>query len=186
MQSKRSIKKAAPHSFPPFWRRTHCPRGQRRREWTMQATRSICWSSAFQYCNPRALPYSWTALLSGTISNWTHLQHLIDASAQSGLPLKIHVNQFYDIGGIEMAVAAQALSVDHLEVMTPEAMKSLHGSNTIATLLPSCSYFLGIPYGPARELIENDTIVALATDYNPGSSRQEEICNSFVIWPVPK
>ena len=108
------------------------------------------------------------------------LQHLIDASTQSGLPLKIHVNQFYDIGGIEMAVAAQALSVDHLEVMTPEAMKSLHGSNTIATLLPSCSYFLGIPYGPARELIENDTIVALATDYNPGSSpggNMQLVCN---------
>ena len=108
------------------------------------------------------------------------LQHLIDASTQSGLPLKIHVNQFYDIGGIEMAVAAQALSVDHLEVMTPETMKSLHGSNTIATLLPSCSYFLGIPYGPARELIENDTIVALATDYNPGSSpggNMQLVCN---------
>jgi imidazolonepropionase len=108
------------------------------------------------------------------------LQHLIDASAQSGLPLKIHVNQFYDIGGIEMAVAAQALSVDHLEVMTPEAMKSLHNSNTIATLLPSCSYFLGIPYVPARELIANDTIVALATDYNPGSSpggNMQLVCN---------
>ena len=108
------------------------------------------------------------------------LQNLIDASAQSGLPLKIHVNQFYDIGGIEMAVAAQALSVDHLEVMTPEAMNSLHGSNTIATLLPSCSYFLGIPYGPARDLIENDTVVALATDYNPGSSpggNMQLVCN---------
>ena len=108
------------------------------------------------------------------------LQHLIDASVLSGLPLKIHVNQFYDIGGIEMVVAAQALSVDHLEVMTPQAMKSLHGSNTIATLLPSCSYFLGIPYGPARELIENDTIVALATDYNPGSSpggNMQLVCN---------
>ena len=108
------------------------------------------------------------------------LQHLIDASAQSGLPLKIHVNQFYDIGGIEMAVAAQALSVDHLEVMTPEAMNSLHASNTIATLLPSCSYFLGIPYGPARDLIENDTVVALATDYNPGSSpggNMQLVCN---------
>ena len=108
------------------------------------------------------------------------LQHLIDASTQSGLPLKIHVNQFYDIGGIEMAVAAQALSVDHLEVMTPETMKSLHGSNTIATLLPLCSYFLGIPFGPARELIENDTIVALATDYNPGSSpggNMQLVCN---------
>jgi len=98
------------------------------------------------------------------------LQHLIDASITSGLPLKIHVNQFYDIGGIQMAVEAGALSVDHLEVMSPEALKALHGSDTIATLLPSCSYFLGIPYGPARELIENDCVVALATDYNPGSS----------------
>lgn len=108
------------------------------------------------------------------------LQHLIEASEASGLPLKIHVNQFYDIGGIQMAVAAGALSVDHLEVMTSEAMQSLHGSNTIATLLPSCSYFLGIPYAPARELIENDTIVALATDYNPGSSpggNMQLVCN---------
>ena len=108
------------------------------------------------------------------------LQHLIEASKASGLPLKIHVNQFYDIGGIQMAVAAGALSVDHLEVMTPEATKALQGSNTIATLLPSCSYFLGIPYAPARELIENDTIVALATDYNPGSSpggNMQLVCN---------
>ena len=108
------------------------------------------------------------------------LEHLIDASQTSGLPLKIHVNQFYDIGGIQMAVAAGALSVDHLEVMTPEATKALQGSNTIATLLPSCSYFLGIPYAPARELIENDTIVALATDYNPGSSpggNMQLVCN---------
>jgi imidazolonepropionase len=108
------------------------------------------------------------------------LQHLIDASGTTGLPLKIHVNQFYDIGGIQMAVAAGALSVDHLEVMTPEATRALQGTNTIATLLPSCSYFLGIPYAPARELIENDTIVALATDYNPGSSpggNMQLVCN---------
>jgi imidazolonepropionase len=108
------------------------------------------------------------------------LQHLIDASTTSGLPLKIHVNQFYDIGGIQMAVEAGALSVDHLEVMSPEALKALHGSDTIATLLPSCSYFLGIPYGPARELIENDCVVALATDYNPGSSpggNMQLVCN---------
>ncbi|HCP41191.1 MAG TPA: imidazolonepropionase [Cryomorphaceae bacterium] len=108
------------------------------------------------------------------------LQHLIDASVNSGLPLKIHVNQFYDIGGIQMAVEAGALGVDHLEVISSEALKALHGSNTIATLLPSCSYFLGIPYAPARELIENDTVVALATDYNPGSSpggNMQLVCN---------
>ncbi|MCH1405758.1 MAG: imidazolonepropionase [Schleiferiaceae bacterium] len=108
------------------------------------------------------------------------LQHLIDASTNSGLPLKIHVNQFYDIGGIQMAVEAGALSVDHLEVMSPGAIKALHGSNTIATLLPSCSYFLGIPYAPARQLIEENTLVALATDYNPGSSpggNMQLVCN---------
>jgi imidazolonepropionase len=108
------------------------------------------------------------------------LEHLIEASAANGLPLKIHVNQFYDIGGIQMAVQAGALSVDHLEVMSPEALKALHGSDTIATLLPSCSYFLGIPYAPARQLIEEDTLVALATDYNPGSSpggNMQLVCN---------
>lgn len=110
----------------------------------------------------------------------TALEHLIEASAAKDLPLKIHVNQFYDIGGIQMAVEAGALSVDHLEVMSPEAAKSLHGSDTIATLLPSCSYFLGIPYAPARQLIEEDTLVALATDYNPGSSpggNMQLVCN---------
>jgi len=110
----------------------------------------------------------------------TALEHLIEASAENGLPLKIHVNQFYDIGGIQMAVQAGALSVDHLEVMSHEALKSLHGSDTIATLLPSCSYFLGIPYAPARQLIEEDTLVALATDYNPGSSpggNMQLVCN---------
>ena len=110
----------------------------------------------------------------------TALEHLIEASAANGLPLKIHVNQFYDIGAIQMAVQAEALSVDHLEVMSPEALKSLHGSDTIATLLPSCSYFLGIPYAPARQLIEEDTLVALATDYNPGSSpggNMQLVCN---------
>lgn len=110
----------------------------------------------------------------------TALEHLIEASAANDLPLKIHINQFYDIGGIQMAVKAGALSVDHLEVMTQEALKSLHGSDTIATLLPSCSYFLGIPYAPARQLIEEDTLVALATDYNPGSSpggNMQLVCN---------
>lgn len=110
----------------------------------------------------------------------TALEHLIEASTENGLPLKIHVNQFYDIGGIQMAVKAGALSVDHLEVMSPEALKSLQGSDTIATLLPSCSYFLGIPYAPARQLIEEDTLVALATDYNPGSSpggNMQLVCN---------
>ena len=108
------------------------------------------------------------------------LEHVLEASKRFGLPVKIHVNQFYDIGGIERAVAAGALSVDHLEIMQPGAFKALADSDTIATLLPSCSYFLSIPYAPARTLIEQNTIVALATDYNPGSSpggNMQLVCN---------
>jgi len=135
-------------------------------------------------CLPTIKEEGLTQFLDGFIERdyfkLTALEHLIEASAANGLPLKIHVNQFYDIGGIQMAVQAGALSVDHLEVMSPEALKALHGSDTIATLLPSCSYFLGIPYAPARQLIEEDTLVALATDYNPGSSpggNMQLVCN---------
>jgi len=108
------------------------------------------------------------------------LEAILEASATYGLPAKIHVNQFYDIGAIPLAVDAGVLSVDHLEVMSESAFKVLEGSNTIATLLPTCSYFLGIPYAPARRLIDSNTIVALATDYNPGSSptgNMQLVCN---------
>jgi imidazolonepropionase len=135
-------------------------------------------------CLPTIKEKAWQQFLDGFIERdyfkLDALQHLIDASTTSGLPLKIHVNQFYDIGGIQMAVEAGALSVDHLEVMSPEALRALHGSDTIATLLPSCSYFLGIPYGPARELIRKRLRRALATDYNPGSSpggNMQLVCN---------
>lgn len=112
------------------------------------------------------------------------LDEILKASADYQMPAKIHVNQFFDIGGIERAVEGGALSVDHLEVMSPGAFKALKGSSTIATLLPSCSYFLGIPYAPARELIENETIVALATDYNPGSTpggNMQLVCNMACV-----
>lgn len=98
------------------------------------------------------------------------LEAILEASATYNMPTKLHVNQFYDIGAIPRAVEAGALSVDHLEVMSEGAFKALEGSDTIATLLPSCSYFIGIPYAPARRLIDSNTLVALATDYNPGSS----------------
>ena len=112
--------------------------------------------------------------------NMDALEAILYASATYGLPTKIHVNQFFDIGAIPRAVDAGVLSVDHLEVMSEHAFSALEGSDTIATLLPTCSYFLGIPYAPARRLIDSNTIVALATDYNPGSSPTESmqlVCN---------
>lgn len=95
---------------------------------------------------------------------------ILEAGANYGLTPKIHVNQFHAIGGVAAGVARGALSVDHLEVLTQEDIAALQGSDTMAVALPTCSYFLSIPYTPARELMEAGIAVALATDYNPGST----------------
>lgn len=95
---------------------------------------------------------------------------LMQAGKEYGLKSKIHVNQFTAIGGIRAAVECGALSVDHLEVLLPEDIEMLTKGATIPVALPSCSYFLSIPYTPARELIDAQLPLALATDYNPGST----------------
>ncbi|MEM7185930.1 MAG: imidazolonepropionase [Bacteroidota bacterium] len=95
---------------------------------------------------------------------------LLTAAKPFGLIPKIHVNQFNAIGGVAAGVAHGALSVDHLEVITEEDIESLQGSHTMPVALPSCSYFLGIPYTPGRQLLDAGLPLALATDYNPGST----------------
>lgn len=95
---------------------------------------------------------------------------ILEAGAKYGLMPKIHVNQFTAIGGIEVGVKHRALSVDHLEVMNDEDFEVLKGSRTMPTSLPSCSFFLGIPYTPARKIIDSGLPLALASDYNPGST----------------
>ena len=97
-------------------------------------------------------------------------ERLLEAAQSYGLLPKTHVNQFTILGGVKASVKYKALSVDHLEIMNNEDIEALKGSECMPTLLPSCSFFLGIPYGPAKKLMENDLPVALATDYNPGSS----------------
>lgn len=95
---------------------------------------------------------------------------ILDAGAKIGLRPKIHVNQFTSIGGIQVGVNRNALSVDHLEVMEQHDLDALLESPTMPTLLPSCSFFLNIPYAPARELIDKGIGIALASDFNPGST----------------
>jgi imidazolonepropionase len=97
-------------------------------------------------------------------------EQIMAAGIQFGLIPKIHVNQFNAIGGIKAAVKYNALSVDHLEVMNPEDIESLKNTETMPVALPSCSYFLSIPYTPAREMISAGLPLALATDFNPGST----------------
>ncbi len=97
-------------------------------------------------------------------------KNLLTAANKLGLQSKTHVNQFNAIGGVKASVDLGALSVDHLEEMAEEDYKALKGSNCMPTILPSCSFFLRIPYGPVKRMIEEGLPVALATDYNPGST----------------
>lgn len=97
-------------------------------------------------------------------------EQIMEAGIQNGLTPKIHVNQFNSIGGIQASVKYKALSVDHLEIMNPEDIEALKNTETMPVALPSCSYFLSIPYTPAREMIKAGLPLALATDYNPGST----------------
>ena len=83
--------------------------------------------------------------------------------------IKIHTNQFNSIGGIRAGVDNGALSVDHLEVMTRDDLNALKNSKTMPVLLPGCSFFLGIDYANARDLLSNGISFAIASDYNPGS-----------------
>ncbi len=97
-------------------------------------------------------------------------EKIMAAGKQYGMPAKIHVNQFNSIGGVQAGVKHNALSVDHLEVMTAQDIEALRDSGTMPVALPSCSYFLSIPYTPAREMIAAGLPLALATDFNPGST----------------
>ena len=95
---------------------------------------------------------------------------LMKAGKEYGLIPKIHVNQFTAIGGVKAAVEQSALSVDHLEEMNTEDFDVLAGGKTMPVVLPSCSFFLSIPYAPARKMIDLGLPVAIASDYNPGST----------------
>lgn len=95
---------------------------------------------------------------------------LLEAGVRYGLRPKVHVNQFNIIGGVEVCVEHGALSVDHLELISEEDIAMLQQSSTMPTALPGCSFFLNIPYTPARRIIDAGLPLALASDFNPGSA----------------
>jgi len=95
---------------------------------------------------------------------------VLSAAKKYGLIPKIHVNQFTTIGGVQIGIEHDALSVDHLEVMRDEDIDILKNTNTMPVALPLCSYFLSIPYTPARKMISAGLPLAIATDFNPGST----------------
>ena len=97
-------------------------------------------------------------------------ERIIIEGKKYDIPAKIHVNQFNSIGGIEVAVKNKALSVDHLEVLSDIDLNILKQGNTMPVVLPICSFFLGIDYAPARKIIDAGLPLAIASDFNPGSS----------------
>lgn len=104
---------------------------------------------------------------------------IVNAGKAHGLKPKVHVNQFTSIGGIQKAIELEALTVDHLEELTEKDIDALKTSNTIPVALPGCSFFLNIPYTPARKIIEAGLSLAVATDYNPGSSPSSSM--NFIV-----
>ena len=106
-------------------------------------------------------------------------ERIIKEGLKYNIRSKIHVNQFNTLGGIKIAVENNSLSVDHLEVLQDDDIKILSKGSTIPVVLPTCSYFLGIDYAPARKLIDAGLPLAIASDFNPGSSPSGNM--NFVI-----
>ena len=104
---------------------------------------------------------------------------ILSTAARYGLKPKIHANELDYSGGIQVGVKHNAISVDHLEYTGPEELEYLASGSTIATILPSTAFFLGLPYAPARKMMEKDICVALASDFNPGSSPSGNM--SFIL-----
>lgn len=100
---------------------------------------------------------------------------ILGAARDHGLKLKVHADEFSALGGAELAGRLGATSADHLLQVTESGMDSLLDAGTVATLLPGTAFFLGVPYAPARRLIDYGLPVALATDCNPGSSMTENL-----------
>ena len=97
-------------------------------------------------------------------------EQIVRAGQEVGLTAKLHANQLHCSGGVEAGVRLGALSVDHLESMNDTAIAALASSDTMGTLLPTAAFFLRMPFQPARALIDAGCRIALASDYNPGSS----------------
>ena len=109
------------------------------------------------------------------------MNQLLAAGKAIGLVPKVHVNQFSVLGGVQAAVNFGALSVDHLEESTDEDITALKGSGCMPTFLPGCSHFISIPYGNARKFMDEGLAVALASDYNPGTTPCDNLQQIFSL-----
>jgi imidazolonepropionase len=97
-------------------------------------------------------------------------ERIVEEGKSFGMKPRIHANQLHRSGGVQVGVKTGALSVDHLENIGDEEISSLKNSSVIPTALPGAAFFLGLPFPPARKIIEAGLPIAIASDFNPGSS----------------
>src|SRR5206468_8256426 len=100
---------------------------------------------------------------------------ILERARDLGLRLKLHADELTPLGGAELAARLGAVSADHLLCITDAGIEALAASGTVATLLPGTAFFLGLPYAPARRLIDRGVAVALASDCNPGTCPTENL-----------
>jgi imidazolonepropionase len=131
---------------------------------------SILTEELIPYISLHKLAKFCDAFCESTAFSAEEVDSIFSKASKAGLKLKLHTEQFNNIGGIDIALKHGITSIDHLEVLQHSYLKDLGKSDIVCTLLPGVSFFLDYQYAPARELIDSNAIVALATDYNPGSS----------------
>jgi imidazolonepropionase len=102
-------------------------------------------------------------------------ERFFKAAQKLGINARIHADEITHMGAAELGVKMSALSVDHLQKISDQALKSLKNSQTVATVLPATSFFMGLEYAPARKIIDHGARLALATDYNPGTAPDSSI-----------
>lgn len=110
------------------------------------------------------------AFCESTAFSADEVDKIFSVASSHGLKIKLHTEQFNNIGGLDVALKHNAISVDHLEVLKDSDIDKLTKTDVVCDLLPGVSFFLNYQYAPARKLIDSGAIVALSTDYNPGSS----------------
>lgn len=122
-------------------------------------------------CKQYSVPFFIDIFVEEGVFAVEHMRSLFSVAQEQGIPLKVHADQFEHLGAVPIAVEMNATSVDHLEVTPQSDLNILAQSETIGVMLPTVNFNLGISqFGDARSLIDSDGILALATDYNPGSS----------------
>ena len=108
-----------------------------------------------------------------SVFNYEQSKNILEYGKNLGLKVKIHADEIVSLGGAGLAVELEAASADHLMAISDEDIKTISKSNTVANLLPSTSFYLNKDYAPARKLIDSDAILSVSSDFNPGSSPNE-------------